>query len=620
MRGRRYFVRSSRLSPELLLPVLLIPAVGWADSRTQTDWLGGPGVMGPVTGFGSEFYCDTETSWDVAPGNLMCDYSATAQVIGMGSPLDACPGDFDGDGHTDVASVHWWHDRVDYHLNTDGTGTQWDNGTVVESFDYAIALATGDMDEDGLDDVVASAYYDEVLSLFLSPEMPGRPWDRVDIETGIGVNYLDASDINGDGHMDVLATSLDPDEVSWWENDGTGVGWTRHVVAAGFDSPRWARARDIDDDGDLDVLGVSYGYSYVVWWENEDGSGETWTAHFVDSYYQFPSSVDGADVDLDGDMDVVATSYVHGLVTLWENLDGTGNSWEERQIGSAGGAGSATACDIDLDGDIDVSVSGYWLHDLIWLENLDGTGNEWAQHHCADYSDPEMLSVCDINGDGTPDFLSCSNEENSVQWWDHISDRYSDMGRLESSVLQITGCSFPVDWGTLSWNGSEPAGTSLAFLVRGSGDPDSILLYTEWSDTITTSGTDLTGILGPDDEFFQYKALLCSNTLDTPVLEDVTVTWTSLGTEEHGSSGLPSPGLYPASNPSRGSVTVSFIPSAGAGAEITLFDLAGRVLRTRSYGRDVCGSFTFDNLPAGIYCTVMRSGSKCHRRLLTVLP
>lgn len=619
---RRKMRRALSLSvpAAVLIPVLLFSALGYGYECSQTDWLDGPGVMGPVNDFGSEFYCDTEANWDAEPGALMCEYSPTAQVIGMGSPLDACTGDFDGDGHTDAASAHWWHDRIDYHLNSDGAGTLWDSGIVVEDFDYAIAVTAGDMNEDGRDDIVASAYYDDVLSLFLSPETPGGQWDRLDMDTIVGVTHLDASDINGDGHMDVIGSSVNYNDLSWWENSGTGTQWTRHMVSGSVESPRWAQARDMDDDGDLDILSVSYGYSYIAWWENLNGSGETWTAHIIDSFYQFPSSVDGADVDQDGDMDVVATSYVHGLVTLWENVDGTGTSWEESQIGSAEGAGAATGCDIDLDGDIDVSVCSYLQDELIWLENLDGTGTQWAHHPCADYIDPEMLSICDINDDGTPDFLSCSNEENSVVWWDHISDRYPEISRLESSIFHVTGCTFPVDWGTLSWSGSEPAGTSLAFLVRSSDHPDSILLSTAWSDTITTSGTDLTGILGPDDYYFQYKALLCSNTLETPVLEDVTVTWTSMATEGQGSASLPTPGLYPASNPSRGSVTVSFVPRAGAGAEITLFDLAGRVLRTRSYGRDVCGSFTFDNLPAGIYCTVMHSGPEYYRRLLTVLP
>jgi|GEM_PF-4444151 len=91
---------------------------------------------------------------------------------GTGSPIDVCTGDFDGDGHTDVASAHWWHDRIDYHLNLDGAGMEWDNGVVVEDFDYARSVTAGDMNEDGRDDIVVSAYNDAVLRCFSAPRPP----------------------------------------------------------------------------------------------------------------------------------------------------------------------------------------------------------------------------------------------------------------------------------------------------------------------------------------------------------------------------------------------------------------------------------------------------------------
>jgi hypothetical protein len=269
---------------------------------------------------------------------------------------------------------------------------------------------------------------------------------------------------------------------------------------------------------------------------------------------------------------------------------------------------------------MDVCAQSFWSAELLWLENLDGDGVQWARHSsCSDYEDPEVLSVCDIDGDGRPDFLSCSNEENSVAWWGHLSDRYRELGMLESSVLQITESTFPIDWGTLSWNGTGVPGTSLAFQVRGSDDPHTIL-FNDWSDTIPVSGTDLTGVLDEMDCYFQYKALLFSSTADTPLLEDVTVTWNELGVEPQGESGSPAPGLYPCGNPSSGRIIASFIPPGGERTRIILFDLAGRVLRSESFEENVCGTVTVEDLPSGLYCLMMRTGSARFTELLTVLP
>lgn len=604
----------------LLIPLLIIAASAcYADELTQTDWSGGPGVLGPVISIGDDFYCDTGTSWASSPGNLVCAYLAENHFIGPGSPLDVCTGDFNGDGHTDAASAHWWHDRVDCHLSSDGSGTQWDNVAVVESYDYARSITAGDMDGDGLDDIVASARYDDVISVFFSPAQPGGPWERHDIVNGMYARFLDTSDINGDGNADILGTTLNPDCIYWWENSGTGTDWTQHEVVSGLDIPRCARARDVDQDGDLDILSVSYGYGYVVWLENEDGSGETWTGRFIDNSYQFASSVDAADIDMDGDMDVFACSYVHGTVTLWLNEDGAGTAWSKRQIGSAGGVETVTAVDVDLDGDADVAASSAGSSSLFWLENVDGCGVDWALHGCAQYEHPEAFCVSDINGDGRPDFVACSNDDGSVEWWDHVADRYEPQGRLESSIVDATGSGSPIEWGTISWNGYEPAGTSIAFQVRSSDDP-LMILQTSWSETISSPGTELSDLFDPYDSYFQYKAILGSNTTETPVLEDVTLTWNSLGIGMQGTGSPAPPGLYPAANPFRGIVTVAFVPVADAGAEIMLLDISGRVLRSFSCGQDECGSITVDALPAGVYSAVMRSGGRRFTEMLTVLP
>lgn len=604
-------------SVSIILSLLSFAGICSGGSFTQTDWSEGPGTLGPVPAVGDEFYCDTETNWSALPGNLTCEFSGVYCFIGPGSPLDACTGDFNNDGYEDAAAAHWWHDRVDFYINADGTGMTWTAGTVCDNFDFANVLAAGDFDGDGRDDIVASANYDEVLSVFISPDSIEDPWERNDVQTPMTASFLEACDINGDGYVDILGTSYDPDRISWWENSGTGTEWTRHTVASVV-TPKCARAVDFDGDGDQDILEASYSFDRLAWWENEDGSGTDWTLHYVGDYFQFASSVDCGDFDSDGDLDVVGISYIHGLVTLWENVDGAGTTWSRRDIADVNWVRSVTVCDIDMDGDLDVTVASNSLEELIWLENLDGSGYSWSPHPCAYYEDPEVLCVSDLNGDGKPDFLSCSNEENSVAWWNSVAEQYTELGRLESSILEVTGCSFPIDWGTISWNTVEPESTYVRFLVRSASDPDSIL-YTEWSDTISTSGHQLSGILGENDQYVQYKALLTSGCQETPVLEDVTITWSELGLGE-GTGDLSTPGIYPASNPSRGTLSVAFLPIPGEQTEISIYDLSGRIQRSRIFAPDVSGSFVPESLPPGLYCIVMKNGPHIFSKMVTLLP
>jgi len=49
----------------LRYPILVLSMIPftYADSAIQTDWSGGPGVLGPVIDWGSDFFLDTDMSY-----------------------------------------------------------------------------------------------------------------------------------------------------------------------------------------------------------------------------------------------------------------------------------------------------------------------------------------------------------------------------------------------------------------------------------------------------------------------------------------------------------------------------------------------------------------------------
>jgi hypothetical protein len=61
---------------------------------------------------------------------------------------------------------------------------------------------------------------------------------------------------------------------------GTEVGFrTANTVAGTFDGAISVYAADVDGDGDLDVLGAGYYANAIRWWENTAGDGSAWTEH-----------------------------------------------------------------------------------------------------------------------------------------------------------------------------------------------------------------------------------------------------------------------------------------------------------------------------------------------------
>ena len=63
---------------------------------------------------------------------------------------------------------------------------------------------------------------------------------------------------------------------------------------------------DIDGDGDIDVIGASYYDSSLRWFEN-DGHGE-FTPHLISQAVNEGQGVTVADLDNDGDPDIITAS------------------------------------------------------------------------------------------------------------------------------------------------------------------------------------------------------------------------------------------------------------------------------------------------------------------------
>jgi hypothetical protein len=81
---------------------------------------------------------------------------------------------------------------------------------------------------------------------------------------------------------------------------------------------------DIDNDGDIDVVvgehilaAPTTAKLYVF--ENADGKGNAWVPHLVYAGDEHHDGAITADIDGDGDYDIVSIGWGHNLVLLYEN-------------------------------------------------------------------------------------------------------------------------------------------------------------------------------------------------------------------------------------------------------------------------------------------------------------
>jgi hypothetical protein len=341
--------------------------------------------------------------------------------------------DVDGDGDLDVLAAAYAGDTVSWFENLNGNGSIGPERVISNRVNGAEVVQIGDLDGDGDGDAVSASFRDNKIAWYENIDGKGNfGIQRIITGDTAGPEYVEIADIDRDGDNDLLSASRNDNKVAWYENtDGLGTFGPQVIVSLGQIPATYVHAADFDGDGDLDI--VSNGYdryeANLAWFENVDGEGTFGPESVITLDVSFPTSVQSADVDDDGDLDLLATSGGDDRVIWYENQNGDGDFDQGRLVSDAvDGAFSAQASDIDGDGDLDVVAAGILGSEIFWFEN-DGTGVFAAGQLISDTGiSPTSIHVADLDRDGDPDVLSSDSELDLIAWYRNLNDAGGQRG------------------------------------------------------------------------------------------------------------------------------------------------------------------------------------------------
>ncbi|SRX54784.1 T9SS type A sorting domain-containing protein [Aequorivita sp. CIP111184] len=238
--------------------------------------------------------------------------------------------DMDRDGDLDIVATitDTFSGWIVWYENEDGQGTFGDEKMLIQNSNPYAKLALEDIDNDGLLDILATEYVYIQGKIFWYKNLSNEVFGNAQIiyqfawvqSGGTSIIEFQYVDINSDGKMDIVMTSVDDSSfvnTHWLENlDNQGNFGDLQFI---MDTNDQYHFYDLDNDNDNDILLWRPNLDSIIWKENENGQGTFGTPKIITTSVDVPRDAKAADFDGDGWLDITSASIADNKLAWYKN-------------------------------------------------------------------------------------------------------------------------------------------------------------------------------------------------------------------------------------------------------------------------------------------------------------
>jgi len=339
-----------------------------------------------------------------------------SSVTVEGSPIEVAAGEFNEDGHLDLATANLFSEKFKGLSVLIGKGNGTFEPTSYESgLGFTESVVTGDFTGKGhTDALILSHGFGPPGEISVYPgNGKGGFGARTSMSTTEELSDATAGDFNEDGKLDIVATDFANNTIKFYPGKGTGAFGTpkSYAISSATSGALHVASGDLNSNGELDVVATNKtkGTVSALLGNGEGGFGTP----AVYSVGKEPTFVAVGDLNGDGKPDIVVANEGSNTVSV---LLGKGNGEFEKPVEYAaeGKKPEGVAIgDFNADGKMDIAVANSESNTVSVLQGKGNGTFEAAKTYKAGEV-PTGVVAADLNGDGNTDIAVADNTGKAV--------------------------------------------------------------------------------------------------------------------------------------------------------------------------------------------------------------